>query len=397
MPQIEVIVGKWNFEDLIPGMSDFDTRFIVSNDMRPQDWCEMSEAVGEVHLAMCNEFPRWTRILEHLPGVNMTWKELTSEESYFPECHQWSAYFGKKEVFEEKVAELKSKGFADKDEFFHLKKFFLFYGPYNRGIDPAVNLGPYENKYPLHSRITHYFNPPLQSAISVIQRNWVRGKRDAFRSARGMFPHPEFIDHLLTIIDRHYEVEELYCEPALSKLEGGLFDYLKEVLSHLGENVTIVQAKDRSNTAEYREKLGGIMIDPCMQIFESVKFSRLMKGRLKFYTRVGSLFDSKWLIRNELSRIGKNFFATPFSIFWRALGDEEDLSALEIARRLTGDILTQEDFSFIKRFSDLTMHGYQEGQEVEIAKQIAEVMDGVYLALDKLVQASKEGNRRCRI
>jgi len=390
VPQIEVIVGKWNFEDLIPGMSDFDTRFILTDDMRPQDWCDMSEAVGEVHLAMCNEFPRWARILEHLPGVNMTWEELKSEETYFPECHQWSAYFGKKETFETTIAQLKKRGFTRKDEFFHLKKFFLYYGPYKRGIDPAINLGPYENKYPLHSRIMHYFNPPLQSAISVIRRNWVRGKREAFRLAREIFPKPDFIDYLLDIIDRHYEVEQLYREPNLSKLEERLFSYLKQVFRQLREKITIVQVEDRDNPAEYREKLNGIVIDPCVQIFDSVKFSRLMKGRLQFYTRAPKHFDTKWLIQNELSRIGRSFFATPFTIYWRAFGSGENLSPLGVAERLTGEIFTQEDFSFIKRFSDLTMHGYQEGEEVEIARQIAEVMDGFYLALDKLVQAVKE-------
>jgi len=392
VPQIEVIAGKWTFEDLIPGMSDFDTRFILTDDMGPQDWCDMSEAVGEVHLAMCNEFPHWARILEHLPGVNMTWEELKSEETYFPECHQWSAYFGKKETFETTIAELKKRGFTRKDEFFHLKKFFLYYGPYKRGIDPAINLGPYENKYPLHSRIMHYFNPPLQSAISVIRRDWVRGKREAFRLAREMFPHPGFIDELLSIIDQHYEVEALYREPELSKLEGKLFDYLKEVFRQLREKITIVQVENKDNPAEYREKLNKIMIDPCMQIFDSAKFSRLMKGRLKFYTKAGSFFDSKWLIQNELSRIGRSFFATPFTIYWKTFGDRENLAPLEIAKRLTGEIFTQADFFFIKRFSDLTMHGYQEGEEVEMARQIAKVMDGFYLALDKLVQAVREKN-----
>lgn len=47
IPKIEAIAGKWTFEDLIPGMSDFDTRFICSNNMTVDDWCEMSTAVGK--------------------------------------------------------------------------------------------------------------------------------------------------------------------------------------------------------------------------------------------------------------------------------------------------------------------------------------------------------------
>jgi len=393
MPQIEVIVGKWNFEDLIPGMSDFDTRFILANGMKAKDWCEMSNVVSEVHLGMCNEFPHWARILEHLPGINITWEELGSEESYYPECHQWSAYFGKKDIFEDVLINLKKRGFTQKDEFFHLKKFFLYYGPYQRGIDPAINLGPYENKYPLHSRITHYFIPPIQSAICIITKDWVRGKREALELAKKTFPNPKFIDYLLSIIDRHYEVKELYEEPALSKLEQRLFDYLREVFNHLKEEITIIEVKNKNNPLEYREKLDKVVIDPNMQIFDCVKFSRLMGGRLKFYARVGKHFDNKWLIQNELSRIGKNFLVKPFTIYWKVFGSGENATPLKIAKKLTGEIFTQEDFSFIKKFSYLTMNGYEEGQEVKIARQIAEVMDGFYLAMDKLVQTVKKRSK----
>ena len=61
--------GKWMFRDLLPGMSDFDARFIVSDDMTCDDWCRMSTAVGEAHHALCAKYPIWARILEHLPGV----------------------------------------------------------------------------------------------------------------------------------------------------------------------------------------------------------------------------------------------------------------------------------------------------------------------------------------
>ncbi len=385
VPQIEAILGKWNFEDLLPGMSDFDARFIVADSMRAKDWCQMSRAVGEVHLFICNEFPHWARKLEHLPGINITWGEL--EKSYYPECHQWSAYFGKKEKFENTLANLKKKEFREKDEFFFLEKFFLYYEPYNRSIDPPVNLGPYENKYPLHSRIIHYFSPPLQSALCIIQRNWIRGKIEAFKLAKKMFPNPEFIDYLLDIIRRHYEVEKLYREPYLSMFEEKLFDYLKDVFHYLKEKITIVQVENKDNPEEYRQKLNKMIIDPQMQIFDAMKFSRLMKGRLEFYVSAGEHFDSIWLIQNELSRIGKNFFASPFTIYWKIFGDGESLPPLKVAKRLTGKAFTKGDFPFIKRFKELTMNGYKKGQEIETTKQIIEIMDKYCLALDKLVQA----------
>ena len=77
IPQIQALAAKWSFEDLIPGLSDYDTRFIYQDDMTADDWCHTSKNIGEVHLAICNSHPRWARILEHLPGINLTWKEFT--------------------------------------------------------------------------------------------------------------------------------------------------------------------------------------------------------------------------------------------------------------------------------------------------------------------------------
>ena len=73
-------------------MSDFDTRFIVNDGMTVDDWCQLSTVMGETHLRLCEKYPCWARNFEHLPGVNLTWFELTSERNYYPEYHQWTYY-----------------------------------------------------------------------------------------------------------------------------------------------------------------------------------------------------------------------------------------------------------------------------------------------------------------
>ena len=72
IPQIEALAAKWDFEDLIPRLSDYDTQFVYRDDMTADDWCHASMAIGEVHFDMCNRYPRWARILEPLPGINLT-------------------------------------------------------------------------------------------------------------------------------------------------------------------------------------------------------------------------------------------------------------------------------------------------------------------------------------
>ena len=71
-PKLRAIGGKWGPEDLSPGLSDFDTRFLAADDTTAADWTRMSFNVGEVHAQLARNEPRWARILEHTPGINLT-------------------------------------------------------------------------------------------------------------------------------------------------------------------------------------------------------------------------------------------------------------------------------------------------------------------------------------
>ena len=98
---IRAIAAKWTFEDLIPGLSDFDTRFILEGPMAAEDWNTMSLAVGAIHTDLAREFPKWARNLEHLPGVNFTVEEILDSRLFFPESQQWTFYEGDKVVLKE--------------------------------------------------------------------------------------------------------------------------------------------------------------------------------------------------------------------------------------------------------------------------------------------------------
>ena len=93
-PELRAVAGKWIFEDLIPGLSDFDTRFIVADGMKAVDWAMMSARVGEIHTELARSEPRWARILEHLPGVNLTASEVADPVFYYPESQLWTFYDG---------------------------------------------------------------------------------------------------------------------------------------------------------------------------------------------------------------------------------------------------------------------------------------------------------------
>jgi len=385
-PAIAAIAGKWAFEDLIPGLSDFDTRFIVQDGMTIADWCEMSTAVGEVHLDLCRRFPHWARNLEHLPGINLMWSEIMSPDLYYPEYPQWTYYRTTKP---DKLAALEqylaSRPWDQNDEYYHLSKFCLYYGRYDREIDPPVNLGPFENKYALHSRFMHYFCPPLQSALCILKKTPVRGKMETIRLAQEMFPEQKVFIEMEEVVERHYEVPELYEEPELTHLEDRLEEALDFLRDRIAPQLNIVPDAPNRTVAEWKAALQQVPISPVMRTFGAARFARLMKGRLRFYAAAPPHFDSTWPIENELRRLRKNFFDVPFSVYWQVTAGRvpEDLAGS--VGSLVPDVLTADEARCVREFVRLLPGTWKEGEQKAIASKIADIFDCFFSAQNKIV------------
>jgi len=387
--KIEGIAGKWMFRDLIPGMSDFDTRFIVSDDMTVDDWCVMSDAVGEAHLSLCQCYPSWSRNLEHLPGINLTWSELVDERCYYPEYKQWAFYHSEKP---QKISNarqiLNLRPWDIKDKYFHLKKFCLYYGRYNRTIDPAINLGVHENKYSLHSRIMHYFAPPAHSAMILLKQHNISGKFEALEIANKMFPELKCWDIIWEILHGNYETSKWYEEPYLTELENLLEEALKAFAVRLFDISSIIPKTAGLDISKWKEALKEFPIDPVMVIFDKAKFSRLMKGRLKFYANAPAHFDFTWLIQNELGRMENNLFKVPFSTFWK-LKTGKYIEDPETILDELKDILTAREIDATKTFTKLLSSNWENGKERETASAVAEVFDDFFKALNKVSKAAR--------
>lgn len=389
-PKIEAIAGKWMYRDLIPGMSDFDTRFVLNDDMQVDDWCHFASVVGQVHLMLCEKYRCWARNLEHLPGANPTWSELYSETSYYPEYKQWTYYHTERpDKLVEVLDWLENRPWDVKDEYFHLKKFTTFFGRYIRGIDPPVNLGVHENKYPLHSRIMHYFNPPLKSAICLIQKRTISGKFDAFEIAEELFPGFRCWESIQEILHANYEIPQWYEEPCLTQLEDELEHALQEIAAYLLDKVTLIPPEAGIQIQAWKQALKRVPLDPAMVIVDSTRFSRTMKGRLDFYCRAPEHFDSVWLIQNELGRIGKLFFTVPFQTFWKLRTGEMVEDPLTILSQLKGDPLSEREIEATRKFAKLTPGTWEKGQEKQIAASIGEIFDDFYRALTKISLAAQ--------
>lgn len=390
---IEAIAGKWMFRDLIPGMSDFDTRFIVRDGMTPQDWCRMSMAVGEAHLALCRKYPCWARNLEHLPGINLTWSELTSEKNYYPECQQWTFYHSACPAKLNSALDwLANRPWDKKDEYFHLKKFCAYYGRYNRSIDSAINLGVHENKYPLHSRIMHYFTPAVQAAISLLEKRGVAGKFDALEMAQRIFPELTCWKHVNEILRANYVVPKWYREPFVSRLEDMLELALREMAAKLRPTLTLIPRELELDVSEWRRELQTVPVDPTLLISETTRFSRLMKGRLYFYAQAPAHFETSWLIGHELRRIGKNFFHIPFAAYWELKTGQVITDATTILQDLCGELLTPTEVAATREFARLTPSPWPKAEEKQVALSVVDVFDSFFEGLTKVRNAVCELN-----
>ena len=367
--RLRVIAGKWEPADLIPGLSDFDTRFLAADDTTPEGWAEMSVAIGRVHADIARARPHWARILEHLPGVNLTFAEFYDPVLYHPEIQTWTVYDGD-ELQVTRVREyIANRPWTRADEYFHLRKFASFFGPYIRGIDPPVNLGPFKNKYALHSRYMHYFAPPVQAAVSLALRRTVRGKLDALRRAREMFSNPRVIDRVLEAITRHYEVPEAYEDAALTEIERTLESYLIAVRREIAPWITLIEFDAARSPSELQRAVGSLFTDPSTRFFDTARYARLMRGRLLFFAELIPWFDTAWLIRNELSRMGKWFCRQPL-IAWREAGVEGEL--------------TSEEWNAFERLAEVADESIPEGAEKAHARAAADVFEPVQLALERL-------------
>jgi hypothetical protein len=137
----------------------------------------------------------------------------------------------------------------------------------------------------------------------------------------------------------------------------------------------------------WKAALQRVPLDPALVIFDSAKFSRLMKGRLYFYCHAPPDFDTLWLIQNELRRIGNNFYRVPFRTYWKIRTGETVEDPTAILDRLRGDPLSDAQVEATKEFACLTPGRWESGQEYEIARRIIEIFDDFFKALTKISES----------
>lgn len=388
-PALQIATAKWNPEDLIPGLSDVDLRFIAANGTGPADWRRLDAIVGQVHTQLVLEHPEWLRNLEHTPGVAATPAELLEEPLYQPETQSWSDCCGEREAWREIDRALKARPFGSRDESFHLKKFLNYFTPYQRGIDPPVNLGRYTPEYAVHSRLWHYFIPPAQSAACLLTRTHVRGKFEALGILERLYPEAAILAEVRDIVARRYQVPARDDAEALYALEERLFQFLQQLFRDLSEKVTLIEMD--ANPSVCKERLTALGTDPMMTLFDGVRFARIRCGRYRFYLNAPVYFDSLWLTRNEFNWL-RNYYTR--GVFQAFLQLQLGLSEFDLdeALKLVQEGLGAEAASVVRQVFHLTWEGYEKGRDREALTQVLDLFPAYYEILEWMLREVRKGD-----
>ena len=381
-PALRTATAKWNVEDLVPGLSDVDLRFIAADGTGGADWRRLDAIVSEVHTRLVLERPEWMRNLEHTPGVAATPAELLDEDLYQPETQSWSDYCGDRELWQEIDQVLKARPFGNRDEGFHLKKFLTYFTPYQRGIDPSINLGRYTPEYAVHSRLWHYFIPPAQSAACLLTRTHVRGKFEALGVLEKLYPGTPILSEI------HDSVKALYQVPArddieeLYALEERLYEFLQRLFRDFSETISLIEMEEEPKVCS--ERLTALGTDPMLTLFDGVRFARIRCGRFRFYLNAPVYFDSLWLTNNEFKWLRNYYTRGVFQAFLelRLGAPEFDLDqALELVREGLG----AEAATVVQQVFDLAWKGYEKGRDREALTQVLDLFPAYYEVLEWLL------------
>lgn len=339
-PRVVALVAKWDKSDLVPGLSDLDYRVICDAQTTADDWVQIDQAVGRMHLRMVEEHPEWNRINEHPIGAGLTLSELDDPRLYNPECATWTVWWGRQDWHDRLAARLEAEPLGAEDERYHIQRFLTYFTRYQHGIDPPINLGPFESKYALHSRCWHYFAPPMFSAACLLARRRFGGKRQALLWLQENGFAAAQVRAVLDCVDAHYESAEVRDPAAMSSFEEHLFEAFGELYPRLCASVEDIAIVGTPSPAELKAQLARDAAIPAAIVLDSVRFARIRAGRYFFYLNAPSHFDAAWLLANEFVWLKK--LVLPVCLAVGAMAGSAELPLAESLRKLNIDAEPEE-------------------------------------------------------
>jgi hypothetical protein len=385
-PAVRLLTCKWRPEDLIPGLSDVDAR-LVCDEIGPEDWVRLDQLVYRTHLEISRQRPEWARKLEHTPGVCSTRSEVLDPALFQPEMRDWDFYWGDREWFNDIKACTQQRAWEAVDEYYFLaKRFVPWCTPYNREIDPAVNIpANILPKYALHSRLMHYFVPCVKAALSVINHAGVVGKRESLYRLAQCYPSEPVLREAIDMLDVHYEVPWLAEQPAWYAFEERLWQFIQKITPEVLRAVTIVDLGNDLSMDNLRRQLQQIPGEPMLTLYNGVRFSRIRKGRWQFYLEAPPHFDTGHLFYSEVSWLKSTFTAPVFDAYAQLKWGQAGLAPDEIINRLTPELLERREADIVRQVFAAAAGKPTYAEARERLRQASQVYADYYLVLERLL------------
>ncbi len=385
-PAFSVMTCKWRPEDLIPGLSDVDAR-VICDEIGPQDWVRLDDLAYRTHLEIARARPEWARKLEHTPGVCSTKSETLDPALFQPEMRDWDFYGGDREFYNRMKTFVDNRPWDAVDEYYFLaKRFVPWCTPYNREIDPPINIpANILPKYALHSRLMHYFVPCIKAALAVINRHTVTGKRESLYRWAQMYPKEPVLHEAIHLLDVYYEVPWLEDEQAWYAFEERLWQFIQKITPEVLRAVTIVDLGHDLSMENLRRKLKEYPGEPMMTLYNGVRFSRIRKGRWLFYLNAPPSFDARLLYYWEISWLNSTFTSPIFDSYAQLKWGEKGLSIDEILHRMNPHLIDERDKKVVRQVFAAAAGKPTVDEARERMRQIAEVYSDYYLLLERML------------
>jgi len=393
-PGFVATVAKWRPEDLIPGLSDIDTR-IVAQEMSPEEWMALDQVISDVHLDLVRERPEWSRKLEHEPGYCLTPEEAFDPLLYQAEMAHWSFYYGDQEFIIQVREHMRGRPWELRDELHHLKRWLMFWGPYNREIDPPINVAlPIEPKYALHSRAMHYFVPSLQAALSLVSRRTVHGKREALYRWLESFPQERVLNETAHMLEVHYGVAALEDREELFSYEDRCYAFLRRIAPQVLDVVTAVQLPKNGDIdqamALLRAGMGALRVNPLSGVYNGLRGSRPRRARYWLYLKAPEHFATDWLIRNEVGFLQRNFTHYTWAAYAALRWGEPDLPLDELLARAQPNPLSREEARLVAEMFAIAERTKEPSMARQALQEAAECYADYYAVLDKIYRDARQ-------
>ena len=382
--RVVALAAKWRKDDLVPGLSDMDFRIICDDRTTVDDWVEIDRAMGQIHLEMVRSCPQWNRINEHPAGAGMTVAEVMDERFYNPEYAVWDLWCGGREWFDDLKSYVAARPFGRSDEHAHLSKFLLYYSPYIHGIDPAHNLGPFESKYPLHSRCWHYFAPPMLSAACVLAGRNFPGKQEGLRwlSDNGLIA-PQ-VEAVLGQVEAHYQTPELESPRRLAAFEEFLFTAFQQIYRPLCEAVRHLDVDAGAPPDAIKRQLARDETPPVERFMESLRWARTRAGRYHFYANAPDHFSATHFMVAEL-HWARKLSAPMFDILGAVVG-VGDLGPDECLAKI-GVVPTADEQRAMAHMFEMSAWSAGEDVLAEMYRTAVDLFPHYYRLLEKALAA----------